>query len=66
VDERRAPGAIDLQTATPVIRERLRDEDVKNRIAEVVGKARKEMQIAVLTKRLPFRYSGALPKSENE
>jgi hypothetical protein len=24
------------------------------------------MQIAVLTKRLPFKYSGTLPKSENE
>ena len=66
VDERRAPGVVDLQTAAPVIRERLKDEQVKNRIAELVSKARKEMQIAVLTKRLPFRYSGGLPKSENE
>ena len=66
VDERRAPGAVGLQTAAPVIRERLKDEQVKNRIAELVSKARKEMQIAVLTKRLPFRYSGGLPKSENE
>jgi parvulin-like peptidyl-prolyl isomerase len=66
VDERRAPGVVDLQRAAPVIRERLKDEQVKNRIAEVVSKARKEMQIAVLTKRLPFRYSGGLPKSENE
>ena len=66
MDERRAPGVVDLQTAAPVIRERLKDEQVKNRIAELVSKARKEMQIAVLTKRLPFRYSGGLPKSENE
>jgi parvulin-like peptidyl-prolyl isomerase len=66
VDERRAPGVVDPQTAAPVIRERLKDEQVKNRIAELVSKARKEMQIAVLTKRLPFRYSGGLPKSENE
>jgi parvulin-like peptidyl-prolyl isomerase len=66
VDERRAPGVVELQRAAPVIRERLKDEQVKNRIAELVSKARKEMQIAVLTKRLPFRYSGGLPKSENE
>ncbi len=66
VDERRAPGVVDLQRAGPVIRERLKDEQVKNRIAELVSKARKEMQIAVLTKRLPFRYSGGLTKSENE
>ena len=66
VDERRPPGVIDVQTATPIIRERLKEEEVRNRIAEVVGKARKEMPVAVLTKRLPFRYSGTLPKSENE
>jgi peptidyl-prolyl cis-trans isomerase C len=66
VDERRPPGVVDLQTAAPVIRERLKEEEVRNRIAEVVGKARKEMPVAVLTKRLPFRYSGTLPKSENE
>ena len=66
VDERRAPGVVDMQTATPIIRERLKEEEVRSRIADVVGKARKETQVAVLTKRLPFRYSGALPKSENE
>jgi hypothetical protein len=66
VDERRPPGIVDLQTATPVIRERLKEEEVRNRIAELVGKARKDMQIAILTKRLPYKYSGTLPKSENE
>jgi parvulin-like peptidyl-prolyl isomerase len=66
VDERRSPGTIDFQTAAPAIREKLKDEEVKGRIAEVVGRARKEMTIAVLTKRLPFKYTGALPKSENE
>src|SRR5207245_5400534 len=66
VDERRQPGAVDRQTAAPAIRERLKEDEVRNRIAEVVAKARKEMQIAILTKRLPFRYSGTLPKSENE
>ena len=57
---------VDVQAATPIIRERLKEEEVRSRIAEVVGKARKETTVAVLTKRLPFRYSGALPKSENE
>jgi parvulin-like peptidyl-prolyl isomerase len=66
VDERRPPGIVDLQTATPVIRERVKEEEVRNRIAELVAKARKEMQIAILTKRIPFKYSGTLPKSENE
>jgi peptidyl-prolyl cis-trans isomerase C len=66
VDERRPPGVVDLTAAAPVIRERLKEEAVRQRIAELVAKARKEMPIAVLTKRLPFRYSGTLPKSENE
>ena len=66
VDERRPPGQVDLATATPVIRERLKEEEVRQRVAELVGKARSDLQIAILTKRLPFRYSGTLPKSENE
>jgi len=66
VDERRPPGAIDLQTAAPVIRERLREEAIRDQIAQTVSKSRGEIQIAVLTKRLPFKYTGTLPKSENE
>lgn len=66
VDERRPPGTIDLVTAAPVIRERLRDDAIRKKIADLVAKSRTDMQIAVLTKRLPFRYTGTLPKSENE
>jgi parvulin-like peptidyl-prolyl isomerase len=66
VDEVRPPGVVDLVTATPVIRDRLKEDAVRQRVAELVSKARKDMQIAILTKRLPFRYTGTLPKSENE
>jgi len=66
VDERRPPGVIPFSAAAPVLRERLKEEEVRNRIAELVARARKEMAVAILTKRLPFRYSGTLPKSENE
>ena len=66
VDERRPPGVIDLPTAAPVIREKLRDDATRERITQTVARARGEMPIAVLTKRLPFRYSGTFPKSENE
>lgn len=66
VDERRPPGSIDLQTAAPVIRERLREESIRKRMAQLISKSRAEMQIAVLTKRLPFKYTGTLPKSDNE
>ncbi len=66
VDERRGPGTVDLATATPLIRERLRDDRLRARMAELVAKSRSEMPVAVLTKRLPFKYTGTLPKSENE
>jgi peptidyl-prolyl cis-trans isomerase C len=66
VDERRPAGTIDLQTAAPVIREKLREEAIRDRMAQLVGKSKGDMQIAILTKRLPFAYSGTLPKSENE
>lgn len=66
VDDRRPPGVVNFDSATPVIRDRLKEEEVRQRMAELVAKARADMQIAVLTKRLSFRYSGTLPKSENE
>jgi peptidyl-prolyl cis-trans isomerase C len=66
VDERRAPGIVDLATAAPVIRQRLREDAIRERMAQLVSQARKDMQIAVLTKRLPYRYSGTLPIAANE
>jgi peptidyl-prolyl cis-trans isomerase C len=66
VDERRPPGIVDLVTAEPVIRQRLREDGIRERMAQLVSQARKDMQIAVLTKRLPFRYSGTLPTAANE
>lgn len=66
VDDRRPPGVVDLQTAALVIQKRMKDEALRERIAEMVKKARGELTVAVLTRRLPFRYSGTLPKNENE
>jgi len=66
VDDRRPPGTIDLQTAAPVIREKLREEAIRARMAQLVAKSKSDLQIAILTKRLPFPYSGTLPKSDNE
>lgn len=66
VEDRRPPGVIDLQTAAPVIREKLKDDAIRERMAQLVGRARSELQVAVLTKRLPFKYTGGFPKSENE
>jgi peptidyl-prolyl cis-trans isomerase C len=66
VDERREPGAIDLQAAAPVIRARLREDALRERMAQLVSETRREIKIAVLPRRLPFRYSGTLPRVENE
>ena len=35
----------------------------RDRITQTVTRARGDMAIAILTKRLPFRYSGTFPKS---
>ena len=66
VDERRPPGMLNVQAATPLIQARLREDAVRERMAQLVGSSRREMTLAVLTRRLPFRYSGALPRAEDE
>jgi parvulin-like peptidyl-prolyl isomerase len=66
VDERRPPGTMDVSEATPLIRARLKEEAVRERLSQIVATSRRDMQIAALTRRLPFRYSGTLPRSEDE
>lgn len=66
VDERRAPGTLDLESATPLIRVRLKEDALRDRMAQLVGRSRQQMQIDVLTRRLPFRYTGALRKTTDE
>jgi parvulin-like peptidyl-prolyl isomerase len=66
VDERRPAGTLDLAAAAPLIQSRLREETIRQRLAKIVAESRRELNIAILTRRLPFRYSGTLPKSEDE
>ncbi len=66
VDEKRPAGLLDLAAATPAIRTRLRDDAIREELAQVVGNARRQMQVAVLMKRLPFKYTGTLPKVTDE
>jgi parvulin-like peptidyl-prolyl isomerase len=66
VDERRPAGMLDLQGAMPIILTRLREDAIRERLNEIKSRSRREMKIAILTRRLPFRYSGGLPKSEDE
>ncbi|HUF18886.1 MAG TPA: peptidylprolyl isomerase [Thermoanaerobaculia bacterium] len=66
VDDARPAGMLDLEAAGPLIRARLREEGLDREMSRVIGVARKEIPVTVLTKRLPFAYSGAQPKSETE
>jgi parvulin-like peptidyl-prolyl isomerase len=66
VDERRPPGMLDIQGAAPLIHVRLKEESIRERLAQLVARSRQEMRIAVLTRRLPFPYSGTLPKAKDE
>jgi parvulin-like peptidyl-prolyl isomerase len=66
VDERRQAGVLTVEAAAPIIRARMKEEAVRARMDQLAARARRETPVAVLTKRLPFRYSGALAVSENE
>lgn len=66
VDQRRPAGMLDPQAAAPIISTRLREEAVRERVNQIVAQSRRDMTIAVLTRRLPFKYSGGFPLSEDE
>jgi peptidyl-prolyl cis-trans isomerase C len=66
VDDRRAPGTLDAESAAPLIRVRMKEDALRDRVAQLVARSRQQMQLDVLTRRLPFRYSGTLPKTTDE
>jgi peptidyl-prolyl cis-trans isomerase C len=66
VDERRAPGTLDAESAAPLIRVRMKEDAIRERMAQLVATSRHDMQIDVLTRRLPFRYSGTFRKNTDE
>jgi parvulin-like peptidyl-prolyl isomerase len=66
IDERRPAGMLDLAEAAPLIQTRLREEAIRQRLAKLVAQSRRDSNLAILTRRLPFRYSGTLPKSDDE
>jgi len=66
VVERRSAGIVDFESAAPVIRARLREDAIRERMAQLVARSRNEISVSVLLRRLPFKYSGAYPKVENE
>lgn len=66
VDERRPAGMLTAAAAAPLIRNRLKEEAVRQRLEQLLNRSQQQMKIAVLTRRLPFRYSGGLRKEEAE
>ena len=66
IDERRPAGMLDLAEAAPLIQTRLREEAIRQRLAKLVAQSRRDSSLAILTRRLPFHYSGTLPKSVDE
>ena len=66
VEERRPAGTLTPEAAAPVIRARLKEDAIRDQLAQIVARSRQDMKIAVLTRRLPFRYSGSLPKETAE
>lgn len=66
VEDRRGPGQLDVDSAAPLIRIRMKENAVRERMAQLVASSRREMQIAVLTRRIPFKYSGSLPTARDE
>lgn len=66
VEERRPAGVASLEEAVPLITARLKEDAIRQRLAQLVSSQRKEMRVAVLIRRLPFAYTGTLPKASAE
>lgn len=63
VDDLQGPGKLGLESATPVIQARLREEAIDREMARIAGVARKDIPVSVFASRLPFSYTGSLPKA---
>lgn len=66
VDQRRPAGMLDAAAAAPLIRARLKEDAIRQRLAELITRGRRDMKVSILTRRLPFKYSGTLPASRDE
>ncbi|HYR30060.1 MAG TPA: peptidyl-prolyl cis-trans isomerase [Thermoanaerobaculia bacterium] len=66
VDERRPAGILSPAAAEPLIRARIKEDGIVARLEQIKTRSRQDMSIAVLTRRLPFAYSGALKKEVAE
>jgi Parvulin-like peptidyl-prolyl isomerase len=66
IEEYQAAGPVPLHIAMPAIRVKLQQNALDEAMTQLLLEARKEINVAVLVKRLPFHYSGGYPQSSNE
>ncbi|HXI11435.1 MAG TPA: peptidylprolyl isomerase [Thermoanaerobaculia bacterium] len=66
VDARRPAGVVELGVAEPIIRARIKEDSMRQALSDLLAKARRDVAVTILTKRLPFPYDGAMPRSKNE
>lgn len=65
-EAREPAGVVPFERARELIAARLRVEKLSDRITEMVSRARRELPVRILTRRLPFEYSGTSRTSANE
>lgn len=63
VDDYQKAGAVSLEMASPLIRQRINDDLMRKEISTILGQAQKVAPVTVFPNRLPFPYSGTYPKS---
>lgn len=63
VTDRKEAGALVYEAAAPVIRQRLAEDASRKQISGLILEARQKIPVTILTRRLPFAYSGNFPVS---
>ena len=66
VVEREPAGSVPYEEAKEMIRLRLDAENFDKKVGETVAAAAKRFPVTVLTKRVPFPYTGVYPRVANE
>ncbi|MEO8215735.1 MAG: peptidyl-prolyl cis-trans isomerase [Acidobacteriota bacterium] len=66
VEDYRPAGKLDFASAEPLIKTRIREEQLNRQMADLLVRARNEIPVEVFARRLPFTYSGSLSHAEAE
>ncbi|MDX1582267.1 MAG: peptidylprolyl isomerase [Thermoanaerobaculia bacterium] len=66
IEKRLPAGTLDLETVAPLISSRLRGDLISDRLVAETAEARSLIPVRVLTRRLPFEYTGNFPTAPDE